>query len=447
MYGITEDRQKYADQLATLSSIYYRYTDFHNNAALYIYPTPFKFQELDSLKAYNILELISFVKKNHPEKLDSILAFIKGAIVQVHGFTKHEVENLTDLDIMDRNINTKYPVWLALASSFLLNTYDSVIDVNFRWKITDKIEIIDTFSNEAKSKVLLYASWLHETINDVKNIYRQFSGTKLILFSTNCIYKDPNCISNSNKRNEIDDSIRAHAYRQYYNIDFDIDGLVESSLYKSVSTPYILQSWLSKGLGIVKEDLDSSYREKVKNVKIDFSQQNSDLLWMRNDGQNIFISPFLVRAVFIKLIRNNTYIFHILNKYDKSHNEFKMNDHSDFPNPERVIFEMFEAEFIMNFVFLISHELAHIYLGHTPFNFNEYQADCYGWKNCKNIIIKSYWYSGVHETKASLGVFESLFDKALKENKSFLWGFHTVNDADAQKNRLLTLKKMDLNCQ
>lgn len=223
------------------------------------------------------------------------------------------------------------------------------------------------------------------------------------------------------------DSLRTEIVKKKNKLNTDINSLINSSFYKGSLNPggvvpSILSIWISEYFKELKNYLPEEWKLRINDIKLNYEITDQKKLWFVSDKSDLYISPYLIRAVYI-IFYNRFKEGFFNNISDLGTNKYTLAD-------IKGTYRMIKNGFQNNFHFLILHELAH-----QMYNGKEKKGKIEELCDCKALeIIKA------NKLQEKLGVFEDILIQVVKENKKELWDIENENDI---LERLKKLKKPD----
>jgi hypothetical protein len=224
------------------------------------------------------------------------------------------------------------------------------------------------------------------------------------------------------------DSFENNQIRKKNKISPDIYGLVNSEFYRKQSlyksdVPAVLSSWISDLLNDLKKRLPWDWYEVVQKMSLSYSNLPNETLWVKSDAANIYLSPFLIRAVYIKHIYE---LYHgNIQEIPNYINRLK-NSRQRTIKDDSAVYESLKNGFQRHFYFLLLHELGHPVNNRLKTDRIEELCDC----TAVQVIIDN-------KLQESLGIFEEILIQSIKEGSENLWN---VSDQVKILNRLKLLK-------
>ncbi len=218
------------------------------------------------------------------------------------------------------------------------------------------------------------------------------------------------------------------------------------------------------------EEIEDSIRQEYKRR----FEMNNTKLWVKIEGNTIFVSPYLVKAAFISSFFENAkdllsdltshkpdYTYYtdwslVMVELNKKHKELIYKD----PLKYQSIYTKTFSSFLQEFIFIIGHELAHVYMGaQSAIETNEYLCDCMALQQSMNKIITldSFFFipTEFHEdlnqnVDPKFGTFEKLLFGSVQNGYDFFWGLGGVDNRSIEdrfnKLELLKLNKIKFDC-
>ena len=194
----------------------------------------------------------------------------------------------------------------------------------------------------------------------------------------------------------------------------------EGASYSGKKVPSIIDLWLKDALERMKNFLPLEWINKVRLIKLNYTIEDERKLWFSSDESDLYISPYLVRAIYIKSYNETPF-----NLEKMKSRQYTLRDVSD-------TYKMRKQRFQNNFYFLFLHELAHQkYDGKEKDNLIEELCDCKAVE-----IIKD------QHLPEKLGVFEDILIEVIKEGRTNLWN---IENESSILNRLKLIKDVDKN--
>jgi len=247
-----------------------------------------------------------------------------------------------------------------------------------------------------------------KSIEDFEFVFLPQNNFTKISFNT----PTDNSISQS-LDDELRQSLLGHAtdvesYISSINYSFDI--------FDNMQHPALIQDLLTQNLKHAISLVKSRDSLLIKDVKLNLKDylSPSGKLWINTDvsKKEIYLSPYLIRAVFMMSYYEVRLMKLIENKTKKRVRTFigGKGSNSSPITIDSAYFQNFVNRFSWNLQFVLSHELAHIYLKESNAVKLEFECDCsaYFW------IRKAY-------QEWSLGVFDSLIVASIRNGEAFVW--------------------------
>jgi hypothetical protein len=402
-----------------------------------IYKAPFNLVELDSMDTYTIGELLELTRVRYPALLDSTIAYVKKSIIyQFEEMKRHYNCNT----VYDKKNPYYRKAWVCEVKNDFVNLYDSVVYAKFDFKV-------DSSGVKLIERPYRVSGTPFANVGLLKKAFRKETDMRLILFINasrmNRFVDLPEIHLTPGLGQSIKSKDPVNKIKEKYFGLTDIDGLISSPLLQMDSTPAMLNQWIKMALSYSKSGFPEKYQTKISKVNIEYDSRSGKKLWMDNDGSTIYISPALVRAVFLSLMtksdENYAFQFNSLPRYST----FIKTEQGVLRQIYKRMYLTLKYKFISGFVFILSHELSHICLEHFGYNFKpifEFDADRLAFTNIKTLEFRSKQSFANVEVKSSLGLFEDLLIRSFNQGKSHYWGYHSEGDIAMQMERLKVLK-------
>lgn len=406
-----EKRKALVNDMESFLNAYAYYTTLKTNYNFYFLSLPenhFSWDISGTGKFYTIDEIVKNLEHQgasaYSEKLRSnLIEFLRKLYDQYR---------LPMLEKEMANLVAKDP-WNSFPY-VILN--DSIIDIsNCFWKKTGANNYQLTNSIDTLKK---FDPWRQQ-----KPKKREAVGFEIILRYYN--YTD------STITPSVKDSFQTQWIKKNNSISPDIYGLVNSEYFKKKAlyendVPAVIQKWLNELLEELMKELSPNWAAAVNNIKISYANLPSETLWFKSNESSIFLSPFLIRAVYIKHIyeRFHGKIEEIPAYIDglKYSRQRTLKDDQD-------IYRILKTGFQRHFIFLLLHELAHPLIDKLKLDNTEELCDC----NAAKLIQDK-------KLNRSLGIFEEILAQSVKEGSDNLWD---VSNPKSILTRLNQLKNTD----
>lgn len=214
------------------------------------------------------------------------------------------------------------------------------------------------------------------------------------------------------------DSVSNTIQKLKNTIPSDIYGLVNSGLYNKyyIGVPGIIRSWLNEALENVRKIIPPGWPKEAKEFPLSFSRNGTEVFWFKVSDREILLSPYLIRAVYMRHFQTtNSIDINLTKKSYWKDIEFEYSLH--------------KKRFIANFYFLLLHELAH--LNYNSLGIKNIEECC----DCKALELLQQ-----NNYPVSLGIFESILIQSIKEAVENVWDY---TEPQALLNRLSLLKNAD----
>lgn len=217
--------------------------------------------------------------------------------------------------------------------------------------------------------------------------------------------------------------------RREFGIPDTVDGLVYYRWYRADYLPASLEKFLQQQFDTLMQYTKSSLAQenfrKLYGWKLGFNKSYNEKrpLWLYCSlpDTTIWMSPILIRGLLIQVVRDYAPHFVLEQLGLRPANS---SDGMDEETARRVI-----LIFRQSILFLLAHELAHIYLGregNSGFMFCTKEPDCDQY--AADLLVSS-------GESLSLNAFKSLLAQAVEEGSGELWGLEDQNDLQAVRQR------------
>lgn len=262
-----------------------------------------------------------------------------------------------------------------------------------------------------------------------------------ILFSPRSIFlkvnaKDP-------RENQISSTIKDDAEQILLGKPHNIDGYVNSINYQSfnlthLKMPDLVEALLQENLRVCKKIIrNADFSARVNDIHISYRAfDGSTKLWTTTNllSREIYLSPYLIRAVFnMSLYEDKLFKLaeEVVQNGDDLQVYFQGKSGASAKQVDSAYFTNFVERFSKNIMFIIGHELGHVYLPGHPIN-TDIESACDDYS--------AYFYlSYFHQLE--LGIFENLLIKSISSNELDFWGKKINKDALLARYKDLTTIK------
>lgn len=385
----TTIKSSYAFQFELLSENYFSWDSLHKDKFYFVEDI------ISELERNNQIILADKLKENHIKSLYKIYEQYRILMIEKELFNQVAPAPWTSFPYIVLNDSI-----IDLSSCFWQKTEKG-------YKLTNSIDTLKKFD-----------PWRQQKPKNKESV-----GKELTLRYYN--YQDTTITT------QMIDSFQNNQINKKNKISSDIYGLVNSEFYRKQSlyendVPVIIRIWIQDLLFDLKKLLPKEWNTAVRDMTVSFTNIPNETLWFKSDKREIYLSPFLIRAVYIKHIYE---IFHgEIQEIPRYINNLK-NSRQRTLKDDIDIHDNLKKRFQRHFYFLLLHELAHPIINNLKIKKVEEMCDC----KAAEIIINN-------NLSESLGIFEEILIQSIKEGSKELW---SVIDQVSILNRLTLLKNKE----
>lgn len=363
------------------------------------YSLPIRIPEIDSLDYLSLGELEYYAKKYLPE--------------EKYNFVFSKVKNSITLE------NEK------LEYLFLYSNYEQLSN---QPKYIDEYLIVFDHSDPIESLIDFHVDQKPNEEVDREDI-RDFVMRYYFGRINDELYLQPFAYAG------LSESIEHQIYIDIFGVPNNLEDLVFSDIYKDFDIDSFFIDILEQMFRTQITFLEADEYSKVMQVNLNLNKRLDENLWLNINAESMYISPNLVRAVFIYTNNELERIIRYKDKYYTEHAYHGLQtmyfDRELSTEDMEGLYSLFINKFKDSFNFIIAHELAHLYLGDGYYVIDdEFKCDCAAINHM--IDFNGYF---------DYGIFVTMISKSVEIGREDIWEFNTKEASSEVLKRTILLKK------
>ena len=212
------------------------------------------------------------------------------------------------------------------------------------------------------------------------------------------------------------EKIQLQIIQEKYGVGLGLRDLIFSKKYNNrrsdtLAVDRLTKTLIESALTETINMLSAEQKETVKNLKLSFeSDESNSTLWLSTNGKYVFISPLLIRAIYVYTLSRFPSLFY--DTYYRNLNSVEMGRQSlsDIRFFNNELLQGFKSAFY----FVFNHELAHTYFSRPSIKDNvqnEIICDCGAYRTLKS-----------KRSTVNAGVFTLMLEESVKAGLTEIWG-------------------------